>query len=145
MRMTTRVGTSSNRDAFQEYFYRDTSLDSQDNAAAAKLVAPPHQKEKKLSPRSHNNNHHHHVTNSNPKANFSVLVNNPNHYRFSLSPKTRIRSHHVGHKNGIRVSSPLHKARLWKNQNSGSSSIPSTESNTPTSKADEDDDDLDER
>ncbi|KAL7040879.1 hypothetical protein ACKWTF_000545 [Chironomus riparius] len=67
---------------------------------------------------------------TNPKSNFSVLVNNSSHYRYS--PKSKIRSHHISHKSGlIRVSSPLHKARLqmWKNQqNSGSSSVHSTES-----------------
>lgn len=136
------------------YYHRENCMengDSQDVKRAREL------KEKKISRNNshtiHDNNLHtaHHVTNNNPKANFSVLVNNKNHYRYSLSPKTRIRSHHVGNKIGmIRVSSPLHKARLqmWKNQNSGSSSIPSTESTTPTSsssaQASKPDDDYDE-
>ncbi|CRK94365.1 CLUMA_CG007878, isoform A [Clunio marinus] len=89
-----------------------------------------------------------HVTNS--KNNFSVLVNNnTTHYRYS--PKSKVRSHYLGHKIGVvRVSSPLHKARaqIWKSQSSGSttnSSIPSIESNsTPeTPQVDEYDDDDD--
>lgn len=85
----------------------------------------------------------HHVTN--PKNNFSVLVNNTTHYRYS--PKSKVRSHYVGHKVGVvRVSSPLHKARIqmWKSQSSSTSnSIPSTESNsTPeTPQVDDCDDD----
>lgn len=87
----------------------------------------------------------HHVTN--PKNSFSVLVNNTSHYRYS--PKSKVRSHYVGHKVGVvRVTSPLHKARMqmWKSQSSSTSnSIPSTESNsTPeTPQMDDDDQDLD--
>lgn len=83
---------------------------------------------------------------TNPKNNFSVLVNNTTHYRYS--PKSKVRSHYVGHKVGVvRVSSPLHKARMqmWKSQSSSTSnSIPSTESNsTPETPQIEDDDDDD--
>lgn len=117
--------------ASQDFYHRDAIYRDQTQDLNMKT------RENYSSPKknhSHINHHHnHHVTN--PKGNFSVLVNNTNHYRYSLSPKTRIRSHHGGHKIGlIRVSSPLHKARLWKNQNSsGSSSIPSTESPTSSS------------
>lgn len=90
----------------------------------------------------------HHVTN--PRNSFSVLVNNTTHYRYS--PKSKVRSHYVGHKVGVvRVSSPLHKSQaqrmqMWKNQSSSTSnSIPSTESHsTPeTPQVDDDDDDTD--
>lgn len=128
--------------ASQDYYLRDSAYRHEDDSPIV-TTQDIHMKPREIlsSPKeklsrnhhTHINHHNHHVTN--PKANFSVLVNNTNHYRYSLSPKTRIRSHHVGHKIGLnRVSSPMHKARLWKNQNSsGSSSLPSTESNTPTS------------
>lgn len=141
-----RMRARSESAASAQDYYINFTNNSSDTTQDMKRIS----KEKKSraphppSPSSHHSMHHHpqqhhhfsnNVTNSNPKANFSVLVNNTNHYRYSLSPKTKIRSHHlVGNK--IRVSSPLHKARLqmWKNQNqnSASSSLPSTESNTPT-------------
>jgi hypothetical protein len=136
--------------ASQDYYYRDEPTQDSSTKTRETLSSP---KEKFSRNHSHQNSHHnHHVTNPRANNNYSVLVNNQNHYRYSLSPKTRIRSHHVGHhKIGMnRVASPLQKARLWKNQNSsGSSSLPSTESNTPTSsranqdEEDEDDDDDD--
>lgn len=149
-----RIRARSESAAFQDYYFHEACLsnDTQDVKRTHETLL----KEKKVTRTPHSlhlNNHPtaHHVTNNIPKANFSVLVNNTNHYRYS--PKSRIRSHHVGNK--IRVSSPLHKARLqmWKNQNSGSSSILSTESNTPTSSSrsqalnskacDDDEDELD--
>lgn len=147
-----RIRARSESAAFQDYYFHEACLSN--NSPIEDVKRSNSSKESKKSSRTPHSLHlsnHHPVTNNIPKANFSVLVNNTNHYRYS--PKTRIRSHHVGNK--IRVSSPLHKARLqmWKSsQNSGSSSIPSsTESNTPTSssrsqalnsKADDDEDEL---
>lgn len=126
--------------ASQDYFYRHADDTTQDlSMKTREILSSP--RDKFARNHSHqNHSHNNHVTN--PRANYSV-VNNQNHYRYSLSPKTRIRSHHLGHKIGLaRVASPLQKARLWKNQNSsGSSSIPSTESNTPSSSRAQDDDD----
>lgn len=121
--------------ASQDYYFRhevdtSTATATQDiHIKTREILSSPKEKFS----RNHHSHLNHHVTNT--RANYSVLVNNTNHFsRYSLSPKSRIRSHHVGHKIGlIRVSSPLHKARSWKNQNSGSFSLPSTESNTPTS------------
>lgn len=109
--------------ASQDYYYRENYFEDLQESRAKRTRELMLLKEKRLS----SVRNHHNVTN--PKNNVSVLVNNSNHCRYS--PKAKIRSHKVGL---VRVSSPLHKARLqmWKNQNqnqnSGSSSIHSTES-----------------
>lgn len=108
--------------ASQDYFYREIYYDDLQDVRV-KRTREILKEKRTTTQRSHT---------TNPKiSNFSVLVNNSSHYRHS--PKAKIRSHHISHKSGlIRVSSPLHKARLqmWKNQtnNSGSSSVQSTES-----------------
>lgn len=138
---------ASSESASQDYYFRDSFPEIDDYRAKRtreSTISPA--KERRSAPS-------HHVTN--PKNNFSVLVNNTTHYRYS--PKSRVRSHYVGHKVGlVRVSSPLHKARMqmWKNQSSSptSTSIPSAGSNstpeTPQSQGfddegSEDDDDED--
>lgn len=136
--------------ASQDYCYRHDDDTTQDLSMKTRNEIFSPSKQEKLS-RNHSqnqnsHNHHQHMTNTRA-SNYSVLVNNTNHYRhYSLSPKTRIRSHPVGHhKIGInRIASPLHKARLWKNNqnSSGSSSLPSTESNTPTSSSRNQDEEL---
>lgn len=115
--------------ASQDYYYREVYYDDLQDVRVKRTREIL---KEKRSPSQRNN---HHVTN--PKNNnFSVLVNNSSsHYRYS--PKSKIRSHHISHKSAhlIRVSSPLHKARvqMWKSQqqqqqNSGGSSVHSTES-----------------
>lgn len=130
---------ASSESASQDYYYRESYPDVEDVRAKKtrdSMSSPV--KERRSVPS-------HHVTN--PKNSFSVLVNNTTHYRYS--PKSKVRSHYVGHKVGVvRVSSPLHKARMqmWKSQSSSTSnSIPSTESNsTPeTPQIDDDDQDID--
>jgi hypothetical protein len=127
--------------ASQDYYYRESYIDNTQDVRMKRTHEIITLKEKR-SPSTRN----HSVTN--PKNNYSVLVNNTNLYRYS--PKLKARNHHVGHKiSMLRVSSPLHKARLqmWKNQNSGSSSVPSTESmanselESPQNEEDEIDDD----
>lgn len=135
---------ASSESASQDYYFRDGYPDLDDVRAkrSREAVSSPTKDRRSLPPQRP-----HHVTN--PKNNFSVLVNNQTHYRYS--PKSKVRSHYVGHKVGVvRVSSPLHKARIqmWKSQSSSASnSLPSTGSNstpeTPIVDDDDDDDDLD--
>jgi hypothetical protein len=107
--------------ASQDYYYRTNYLDDFGDNSAKRSRELAYAKERR-SPS------HRSVTN--PKNNVSVLVNNSsNHFRYS--PKTKTRSHHASLKIGgslVRGSSPLHKARLWKNQNSSSSLVHSPES-----------------
>lgn len=140
-----RRARASSESASHDYYYRDPYPDVDDfrvKRTREATISPTKERRPVAS--------HHHVTN--PKNNFSVLVNNTTHYRYS--PKSKVRSHYVGHKVGlVRVSSPLHKARLqmWKSQSNSatSTSIPSTESHsTPETPQvddydDDDDDDLD--
>lgn len=129
---------ASSESASQDYYFRETYPDMDDfRVKRTRDAINSPAKERRSVPS-------HHVTN--PKNSFSVLVNNTTHYRFS--PKSKVRSHYVGHKVGVvRVSSPLHKARMqmWKSQSSSTSnSIPSTESNsTPETPQIDDDDDQD--
>ncbi|KAG5674579.1 hypothetical protein PVAND_004533 [Polypedilum vanderplanki] len=107
--------------ASQDYYYRTNYLDDfGDNSAKRSREL-----KERRSPT------HRNVTN--PKNNVSVLVNNSsNHFRYS--PKTKIRSHHSSLKIGslVRGSSPIHKPRLWKNQNSCNSLVNSADSSTFT-------------
>lgn len=127
---------ASSESASHDYYYRESYPEVDD-------VRVKRTRETMSSPVKERRSNH--VTNS--KNNFSVLVNNTTHYRYS--PKSKTRSHYVGqHKVGVvRVSSPLHKARtqMWKSQSSsGSNSIQSTDnhSTTPeTPQIDDDDDD----
>lgn len=126
---------ASSESASHDYYYRDEDIRPKRTREAMHSPA----KERRSLPLT---SRPHHVTN--PKNNFSVLVNNTAHYRYS--PKSKVRSHYVGHKGGVvRVSSPLHKARIqmWKSQSSsGSNSVPSTGSHsTPETPQIEDDDD----
>jgi hypothetical protein len=108
--------------ASQDYYYKTNYLDDfRDNSSAKRSRELAYAKER----RSPSHRSHHSVTN--PKNNVSVLVNNTNHFRYS--PKTKIRSHHASLKIGslVRGSSPLHKARLWKNQSSSNSLVHSPE------------------
>lgn len=130
---------ASSESASHDYYYRESFPEMAD--IRAKRI-----REAATSPvKEHRSVSSHHVTN--PRNNFSVLVNNnTTHYRYS--PKSKVRSHFVGHKvNVVRVSSPLHKARMqmWKHQSSSTSnSLPSTESNsTPETPQVEDYDDDD--
>lgn len=128
---------ASSESASQDYFLRD-SYDDDIRAKRTREAANSPVKEARRSIPPH------HVTN--PKNNFSVLVNNNTaHYRYS--PKSKVRSHYVGHKVGVvRVSSPLHKARMqmWKSQSSSTSnSVPSTGSNSTPETPQIDDDDND--
>ena len=131
---------ASSESASQDYYYRESYPDIEDvrvKRTRDAMNSPARERERRSVPS-------HHVTN--PKNSFSVLVNNTTHYRYS--PKSKVRSHYVGHKVGVvRVSSPLHKARMqmWKSQSSSTSnSIPSTESNsTPETPQIDDDDDQD--
>lgn len=138
---------ASSESASHDYYFREPHHDVEDvQAKRTRDAIHSPVRERRLLP----SQRPHHVTN--PKNNFSVLVNNTTHYRYS--PKSKVRSHYVGHKVGVvRVSSPLHKARIqmWKSQSSSTSnSIPSTESNTATPETpqledcDDDDDDDDE-
>lgn len=127
---------ASSESASHDYYYRESSYPDIDDVRVKRT------RETLSSPVKERRSNH--VTN--PKNNFSVLtVNNTSHYRYS--PKSKTRSHYVGHKNGVvRVSSPLHKARtqMWKSQSSSASnSIQSTEncSTTPETPQIEDDDD----
>lgn len=129
---------ASSESASHDYYYRESypEVDVDVRAKRTREATNSPAKERRSVPS-------HHVTN--PKTNYSVLVNNTTHYRYS--PKSKVRSHYVGHKVGVvRVSSPLHKARMqmWKSQSSSTSnSIPSTESNTTTETPQIDDDDND--
>lgn len=140
---------ASSESASHDLYFREAYHDVDDVRAkrTREMTNSPVAKDRRSVPAQRS----HHVTN--PKNNFSVLVNNTAHYRYS--PKSKVRSHYVGHKVGVvRVSSPLHKARIqmWKSQSSSTSnSIPSTESNNSTPETpqvddcdddDDDDDDL---
>lgn len=136
---------ASSESASQDYYFRESFPEIEDyrsKRTRESTVSPAKERIHRPAVPSH------HVTN--PKNNFSVLVNNTTHYRYS--PKSKVRSHYLGHKVGlVRVSSPLHKARMqmWKNQSSSppSPSIPSTGSNstpeTPQIQGFDDDDDSD--
>lgn len=129
---------ASSESASHDYYFRENYQDVDDvRSKRTREAANSPVKDRRSVPSQRS----HLVTN--PK-NFSVLVNNTTHYRYS--PKSKVRSHYVGHKVGVvRVSSPLHKARIqmWKNQpSSASHSIPSTESpETPQAEEEDDDDD----
>jgi len=154
-----RFRARSESESQDYYYYRERYHDEDIRAKRTRETdSPPALKDRRTLPstaqrltsttsnNSNNNvNHNHHnVTNNNPKNNFSVLVNNPAHYRYS--PKSKARSFHAGHKAGmVRVSSPsLHKARvqMWKSQLS--SSMQSTESVTASLTETGKDEDLDE-
>lgn len=130
---------ASSESATHDYYFRETYPEDIDDGRAKRTVEMNSPTKERRS---------HHVIN--PRNSFSVLVNNTTHYRYS--PKSSARSHYVGHKVGVvRVSSPLHKARMqtWKNHSGSiSNSIPSIESSsTPETplvddyEEDEDDDD----
>jgi hypothetical protein len=135
-----RRSRASSESASHDYYFRESYPDDDIRVKRTREALNSPVKERRSTAS-------HHVTN--PRNSFSVLVNNTaHHYRYS--PKTKVRSHYVGHKVGVvRVSSPLHKARMqmWKSQSSSSTSnsIPSTESrSTPeTPQVDDDDDDSD--
>jgi hypothetical protein len=126
---------ASSESASHDYYFREAQPEDVRTKRTREATNSPAKERRSLPPRAH------HVTN--PKNNFSVLVNNTTHYRYS--PKSKVRSHYVGHKVGVvRVSSPLHKARIqmWKSQSSSASnSVPSTE--TPPQNDDDEDSDSD--
>lgn len=129
---------ASSESASHDYYYRDSYLELEEYRAKRTREAA-------VSPAKERRSSQSHMTN--PKNNYSVLVNNTSHYRYS--PKSKVRSHYTGHKAVARVSSPLHKARIqmWKNQAGSptSTSIPSSigSNSTPeTPQLDDEDSDI---
>lgn len=129
---------ASSESASHDYYYRDSYLELEEYRAKRT-------RETAVSPAKERRSSQSHMTNN--KNNYSVLVNNTSHYRYS--PKSKVRSHYTGHKAVARVSSPLHKARIqmWKNQAGSptSTSIPSStgSNSTPeTPQLDDEDSDI---